>query len=88
MAQLGLDPEQMGALQKMMQADAGEIRTLARQLDAKLRSAWWKGADADRFRAEWDGTHRAQLERVAAALESAAKVIGTNVAQQTQASSG
>jgi len=86
MAQLGLDPEQMGALQKSLQRDAGTIRTLARQLDGQLRSAWWRGTDADRFRADWDGNHRAHLEKVAAALESAAKVVATNIAQQTQAS--
>lgn len=88
MAQLGLDPEQMGALQKLMQRDAGEIRTLTKQLDSKLRSAWWKGTDADRFRSEWDGSHKAQLDKVAAALEAQAKVIASNVTQQTQASQG
>lgn len=88
MAQLGLDPEQMGALQKLMQRNAGEIRTLTKQLDSKLRSAWWKGTDADRFRSEWDGSHKAQLDKVAAALEAQAKVIASNVTQQTQASQG
>lgn len=86
MAQLGLDPEQMGTLQKAMQREAGVIRTLSKQLDGQLRSAWWRGADADRFRSEWDGTHRSQLEKVAGALDATAKVIGTNIAQQTQAS--
>lgn len=86
MAQLGLDPEQMGTLQKAMQRDAGAIRALSKQLDGQLRSAWWKGTDADRFRADWDGNHRAQLEKVSAALESASKVIAVNITQQTQAS--
>jgi uncharacterized protein YukE len=88
MAQLGMDPEQMGTLQKTMQREAGQIRTLAKQLDGQLKGAWWKGTDADRFRADWDGTHRTGLERIAAALEAQAKVIATNVAQQTQASQG
>lgn len=88
MPQLGLDPEQMGALQKALQRDAGAIRTLARQLDGQLRSAWWQGRDAERFRADWDGNHRAQLEKVSAALDAAAKVVATNVAQQNQASQG
>ena len=88
MAQLGLDPEQMSTLQKSMQRDAGAIRTLAKQLDSQLRGAWWKGSDADRFRSDWDGNHRAALEKVSAALEAQAKVIATNVSQQTQASQG
>ena len=86
MAQLGLDPEQMGTLQKAMLRDAGAIRTLAKKLDGQLGGAWWKGADADKFRSEWNGNHKANLERVCAALEAAGKVIASNVAQQTQAS--
>jgi uncharacterized protein YukE len=86
MAQLGLDPEQMTALQKSMQREAGTIRTLAKQLDGQLKAAWWKGTDSDKFRSEWDGAHKAQLEKVSVALEDAAKRIATNVTQQTQAS--
>ncbi len=88
MGQLGLDPEQMAVLQKALQREAGTIRALAKQLDSQLKSAWWKGKDADRFRSDWDGGHRAQLEKVSAALESAAKTVAANVTQQTQASQG
>lgn len=88
MAQLGLDPEQMTALQKSFQREAGDIRTLGKQLDGQLKSAWWKGTDADRFRADWESNHKAQLEKIAVALEDAAKRVATNVAQQTQASQG
>ena len=88
MAQLGLDPEQMAALQKSLTREAGTIRTLSKQLDGQLKGAWWKGTDSDRFRAEWDGTHRAQLEKVSAALDEASKKVATNITQQTQASQG
>lgn len=86
MAQLGLDPEQMTALQKSMQRDAGTIRSLTKALDSQLRGAWWKGADADKFRSEWDGSHKTQLDRLAVALEAQAKVLQKNITQQTQAS--
>lgn len=88
MAQMGMDTEQMGTLGKAMQREAGQIRTLAKQLDGQLRGAWWKGTDADRFRSDWDGNHRPGLEKLATALEAQAKVITTNVTQQTQASQG
>lgn len=88
MAQLGMDPEQMTALQKSLQREAGTMRSLAKQLDGQLKAAWWKGTDGDRFRSEWDGTHKSQLEKIAMALEDAAKRIASNVAQQTQASQG
>ena len=87
MAKLGLDPEALSALQKQLHADAGTITTLTTKLDALLRGAWWEGADATKFRGEWDGNHKAQLGRVAAALEAAATAVGANVAQQRQASS-
>lgn len=86
MAQLGLDPEQMTSLQKLMEKEAGEIRTMTKQLDSQLRGAWWKGTDADRFRAEWDGTHKSQLTKIAAALDAQAKAVKKNITQQTQAS--
>jgi uncharacterized protein YukE len=88
MAQLGMDTEQVAALGKTMQRDAGQIRSLAKQLDSQLKGVWWKGTDADRFRSDWDGAHRTQLEKLATALEAQAKVIATNVTQQTQASQG
>jgi uncharacterized protein YukE len=87
MAKLGLDPEALTSLQKQLQADAGTITTLTGKLDGLLRAAWWEGSDATRFRGEWDGTHKAQLTRVAAALEAAAKSVAANVSQQQQASS-
>jgi hypothetical protein len=70
MAQMGMDTEQMGTLGKSMQREAGQLRTLAKQLDAQLRGAWWKGTDADRFRSDWDGNHRPGLEKLAAAFET------------------
>lgn len=86
MAKLGLDPEAMAALQKQLQADAATITSLTKKLDGLLRAAWWEGSDATKFRAEWDGTHRAQLARVATALDAAANAVATNVNQQRQAS--
>ena len=52
MAKLGLDPEAMAALQKQLQADAGTINSLTRKLDGLLKSAWWEGSDATKFRSE------------------------------------
>ena len=88
MPQLGLDPEQMAAVQKLMQSDAQQIRAITSKLDGQLKSAWWEGPDSKKFRGEWDGSYKAQLTKIAAALEAAAQVIGQNVAQQTQASAG
>ncbi len=88
MPKLGLDPEALTSLQKQMRADAGIIKSLTTKLDGLLRSAWWEGADATAFRSDWDGSHKAQLARVSAALEAAAQAVAANVTQQQQASSG
>jgi len=88
MAQIGLDPEQMSAVQKLMTSDAQNIRNITSKLDGQLKSAWWEGPDSKKFRGEWDASYKSQLTKIAAALEQAAQVIGQNVAQQQQASAG
>lgn len=88
MAKLGLDPDALNALQKQMRADASTIKSLTSKLDGLLRGAWWEGPDATKFRGEWDGSHKAQLTKVAAALEATAQAVAANVTQQQQASSG
>jgi hypothetical protein len=85
---LGLDPEQLTTLQRQLKADADSIKSLTAKLDGLLKSAWWEGPDATRFRGEWDGNHKGQLARISAELDTAAKHVATNVAQQQQASSG
>ena len=88
MAKLGLDPDALTNLQRQLRADADAITSLATKLDGLLRSAWWEGPDATKFRGEWDGTHKTQLTRIAAELNGAAQQVAANVTQQTQASSG
>lgn len=88
MAKLGLDPEALKTLQKQLQSDAANIRTMTGKLDGQLRSAWWEGPDAKKFRGEWDGAYKSSLTKVAQALEQAAQALAANITQQTQASAG
>ena len=88
MPKLGLDPEALSALQRQFKADADAIKSLTAKLDGLLKAAWWEGPDATRFRSDWDGVHKSQLARISAELDTAAKNVATNVAQQQQASSG
>jgi uncharacterized protein YukE len=85
---LGLDPEALSALQRQFKADSDAIKSLTAKLDGLLKAAWWEGPDATRFRSDWDGVHKSQLARISAELDTAAKTVATNVAQQQQASSG
>jgi uncharacterized protein YukE len=86
MPKLGLDPDALGALQKQLRGDAATIKTLTSKLDGLLRSAWWEGPDATKFRGEWESAHKANLARVVAALETTAQLVAANVTQQQQAS--
>ncbi|MCB1271617.1 MAG: hypothetical protein M9942_03810 [Microthrixaceae bacterium] len=86
MAQLGLDPEQMTQLSKTMKTEADSMDASAKKIDSKLRSAWWKGKDADKFRGDWEGRHRKALNDAARLLRDAAEHITRQVSEQNQAS--
>lgn len=86
MAQLGADVEQLDALSRRFRENAEQLRTMTRQLGSQVHAAWWQGADADRFRGDWDGTYSSQLEQVAARLEETSQSVASQASQQRQAS--
>ena len=82
MAQLGADVEQLDALSKKLTTEGERINSTIGQINGQVKSAWWKGSDADNFRSEWDGTHSAQLRKVAEALKQAGSAVRKQAAQQ------
>lgn len=84
----------------MTGADAGQLRLLAgrfeqtadalEQTQAALRShlhaSPWNGSDADRFRGDWDTSHRSALAGAALCLRDAAGTLRRNADEQTAAS--
>lgn len=87
MAQLGADVEQLDQMSRRFRENAEQLRAMTRQLGSQVHAAWWQGADADRFRGEWDSTYSSQLENVAVQLENTAQSVSQQAAQQRQASS-
>jgi uncharacterized protein YukE len=84
-------------------ADVAELRTLAQQFgkasDTLLNQStllnsqinnnpFWKGEDAARFRSDWNGSHRALLQRTASALKQESKKLLENANEQENASNG
>ncbi|MCB5292920.1 WXG100 family type VII secretion target [Arthrobacter sp. SO3] len=82
-------------------ADVAQLRTLAQQFgktsetllqqSTTLTSAInnntaWKGADAARFTSEWNGSHRALIQKTAHALKAESKRLLTHAEQQEKAS--
>lgn len=82
-------------------ADVAQLRTLAQQFSrtadllqqqsTKLsgqinNSPAWKGQDAEHFRSDWNGNHRALLQKTAARLKQESKLLLTNAEEQDKAS--
>ena len=82
-------------------ADVAQLRTLAQQFgktsetllqqSTTLTSAIngntaWKGADGARFKSEWNGNHRALIQKTALALKEESKRLMTHAEQQEKAS--
>ena len=82
-------------------ADVAQLRTLAQQFgktsetllqqSTTLTSAingntTWKGADGARFKSEWNGNHRALIQKTALALKEESKRLMTHAEQQEKAS--
>ncbi|MBT2537021.1 hypothetical protein J7I79_12875 [Arthrobacter sp. ISL-69] len=87
----------------MWGADVAQLRTLAQQFgktsDSLLQQSTqlsnqinnnpaWKGQDAVTFRADWNSSHRALIQRTALALKQESKKLLTQAEQQEQASTG
>jgi hypothetical protein len=82
-------------------ADVDQLRTLARQFsktaDLLLQQSTqlsgqinntpaWKGQDAEHFRSDWNGNHRALLQKTASRLKQESKLLLANADEQDRAS--
>jgi hypothetical protein len=82
-------------------ADVAQLRTLAQQFgkvsDGLLQtssqlttqinnSPSWKGSDAAQFRSDWNGNHRALIQRTARALKDESRRLLDNATEQEKAS--
>lgn len=81
-------------------ADVAHLRTLASQFDraaeqldccrtavgGAVRLSPWRGPDASRFRADWEGAHAGRVTAAAATLRTGAQQLRANAEQQEQAS--
>ena len=84
---LGMDIGEVRHLSSQLQSSADEIQNIINKITHQLGSVQWVGADANRFRDDWHGTHSQQLNSVKNALEQAGQQARSNAEQQEQASS-
>lgn len=88
MGQLGADVEALDRLAKKFDQEAQALTQAVSQITSQVQGAWWKGQDAERFKAEWNGQYAAQLRRVADALRQIGQIVRKQAAQQRQTSQG
>ena len=86
MAQFGADVEQLDRLATQFRVTADEIGQVSNRLGIQIHTAWWEGADADRFKSDWDGRYRAQLRTVCSRLEETAEAVTAQAGLQRRTS--
>lgn len=86
MAQLGADVDQLDDLSTAFKNAAAQLGDIMNQIGGKVDGAWWQGGDADKFRADWQGSFRTQLQNVCTAFEDTGTHVKTQADQQRQAS--
>ena len=86
MAQLGADVEQLDLLSRKFDEEAQKIEATISVINAQVQSTWWQGADAERFRNEWQTADTSALRQVVQRLQAAATDCRNQAAQQRQVS--
>ncbi|AUZ35533.1 hypothetical protein C3B78_14450 [Arthrobacter sp. PGP41] len=84
----GADVEQLRTLAKQFGTTADLLLQQSTQLSSQINNTpSWKGQDAEHFRSDWNGNHRALLQKTAARLKQESKLLLTNADEQDRASS-
>lgn len=84
----GADVEQLRTLAKQFGTTADLLLQQSTQLSSQINNTpSWKGRDAEHFRSDWNGNHRALLQKTAARLKQESKLLLTNADEQDRASS-
>ena len=86
MAQLGADVEQLDLLGRRFDEEAQKIEATVSTITSQLGSTWWQGADAERFRTQWESTDTSALRQVIQRLQQAANDCRAQAEQQRQVS--
>ncbi len=86
MAQLGADVDQLDDLSTRFKTAASQLQEIVTQISGKVDGAWWQGGDADKFRSDWQGSFKSQLQNVCNSFEETGTHVKAQADQQRQAS--
>ncbi len=83
----GLDVEAVRSLANTLRTQAEQVRTVVTTITSQMDQTDWNGSDATQFQEEWQGTHSAKLNEIAAALEQYGTTADNNAQMQEETSS-
>ena len=83
---LGGDPGAMRRAAHEFDQQAERVRSYGESMSAEIHQMWWRGPDADKFRADWDQVHRRASQRIAGELCRLAACLRQEAAKQEGAS--
>lgn len=86
MAQLGADVEQLDMLGRKFDEEAQKIEATISTITSQIASTWWQGADAERFRSQWESADTSALRQVVQRLQQAATDCRAQATQQREVS--
>ncbi|WP_285244900.1 hypothetical protein [Pseudarthrobacter sp. fls2-241-R2A-127] len=83
----GADVEQLRTLAQQFNKTADLLQQQSTQLSSQINNnPAWKGADAQRFRSDWNSSHRTLLQQTVSRLQQESKVLLKNADEQEKAS--
>ncbi|TQJ41844.1 hypothetical protein FBY33_3963 [Arthrobacter sp. SLBN-112] len=83
----GADVDQLRTLAQQFSKTADLLQQQSMQLSSQINNnPAWKGADAQRFRLDWNSNHRTLLQQTVARLQQESKVLLKNADEQEKAS--
>ena len=83
----GADIEQLRTLAQQFSKTADLLQQQSTQLSSQINNnPAWKGADAQRFRSDWNSSHRTLLQQTVLRLQQESKVLLKNADDQQKAS--
>ena len=86
MAQLGADVEQLEMLGRKFDEESQKIEATISAISSQIGATWWHGADAERFRNQWESADASSLRQVIQRLQAAANDCRNQANQQRQVS--
>jgi len=85
---LGADPQQLRELAKEFSRASQRLRNVGSDLTQRInRPGGWNGQDADRFRNQWNSSHRPTITSACKGFDDAATLLLRNAEEQEKASS-